>query len=78
MGSSCFGQRLLEARKAADWTQERLGDAVAVHWVTVNRWEASARMPRDPQKIEKAADALGVHLLWLMTGAGPMRKRRAA
>ena len=78
MGSSCFGDRVRDARKRAGLTQEQLAERVGVHVITANRWEASGSLPKSIGVLGKIADALNVHSRWLEDGTGPMRKRRAA
>lgn len=74
-----FRERIRGARKAAGLTQRQLSELVGVHVVTATKWESQGTLPGVPT-IERIADALGVHFLWLSQGEGPMarRSRRAS
>ncbi len=70
-----LGQRLKEARKLAGLTQERLAELVGMTQAAIGALEK-----RDSQRSNKAAElaeALGVSLLWLVSGSGPMLEEDA-
>lgn len=57
-------------------TLDQIGKAVGVQLTTVWRWEHGKTKP-DHAHVVRLADVTGVHLLWLSTGNGPMRRRNA-
>lgn len=70
-----LGQRLKQARKLAGYTQEQLGERVGLTQAAIGALEK-----RDSQRSNKAAEmaeALGVSLLWLVSGSGPMLEEEA-
>src|SRR5690554_1187631 len=70
-----LGKRLKEARTQADLTQGQLAERVGMTQAAIGALET-----RDSQRSSKAAelaDALGVSLLWLVSGKGPMNAEEA-
>lgn len=63
------GQRIREARRGLELTQDDLAEVVGVHKRTIENWERGKTKPFD--RIEDLADALGVSILWLLHGIDP-------
>ena len=51
-------------------TQGDLAAAVGVERNTISRWENQGIRPKDPDVMQRLADALRVRMEWLVTGAG--------
>ncbi len=81
--STGFGERLREARLAANKTQLELASACDVYPATANRWERGGVEPSSISIVVKAAEFLGVSVGWLVNAEGPgprptkPRRRRA-
>ena len=63
-----FGERLANARKAADMTQEEMAGHLGVRVTTVKDWEAGEVDPR-ANRLQMMASLLNVPLLWLLGGS---------
>lgn len=64
-----FGDRLEAARNAAGMTTAGLAAVLGVQKKTIEAWEADRSEPR-ANRLQMLAGAVGVPLVWLMTGAG--------
>lgn len=64
-----FGDRLEAARTAAGMTTTGLAAVLGVRKKTIEAWEADQSEPR-ANRLQMLAGAVGVPLVWLMTGAG--------
>jgi len=64
-----FGDRLEAARTAAGMTPAGLAAVLGVQKKTIEAWEADRSEPR-ANRLQMLAGAVGVPLVWLMTGAG--------
>lgn len=54
-----------QARKARNWTQEQLADAVGTTQQTINRWESGITEPK-VSDLKKISSALGITLSFLL------------
>ncbi len=62
-----FGERLANARKAANMSQEEMAGHLGVKVTTVKDWEAGEVDPR-ANRLQMMASLLNVPLLWLLGG----------
>jgi len=53
------GQRICKAREKAGLTQQQLGQAVGLTWVTISQIENGKRTQLNPDRIREIAKALG-------------------
>jgi ribosome-binding protein aMBF1 (putative translation factor) len=67
---STLGQRIREARDGAGLSQRQLADKIGATVRSVSWWENGDRMP-DLVFFAKIAEATGVSIDWLYTGADP-------
>ena len=67
-----FGERIAEARKRANLTQEQLGRAIGISRAAISQWELGETKSAKPAHLFRAADVTSVSPRWLATGAGPM------
>jgi transcriptional regulator with XRE-family HTH domain len=72
------GQRVKRLRTARALSQPELAALVRVDHATLSRWETDRRRPRSPAIRRALADALGVSVSVLMTGAEAPIDHRAA
>lgn len=63
-----FGERLRNAREAANMTQLEMAGNLGVKKVTVEKWEAGKVEPR-ANRLQMIASLLNVPLLWLLGGS---------
>lgn len=63
------GQRIREARRGLDLTQDDLAEIVGVHKRTIENWERGQTKPFD--RIDDLAEGLGVSIVWLLHGIDP-------
>ena len=63
-----FGERLANARKAANMTQDEMAGHLGVRVTTVKDWEAGEVDPR-ANRLQMIASLLNVPLLWLLGGS---------
>lgn len=68
--SIAFGQRLSDARRAADLSQSDLAHRIGVKARTVRAWEKGEVAPR-ANRLSILCGLLNVPLVWLMTGRNP-------
>lgn len=54
-----------QARKARNWTQEQLAEAVGTTQQTINRWESGNTEPK-VSDLKKISSALGITLSFLL------------
>jgi transcriptional regulator with XRE-family HTH domain len=54
-----IGQRICEAREKAGLTQQQLGQAVGLTWVTISQIENGKRTQLNPKRMREIAKALG-------------------
>lgn len=54
-----------QARKARNWTQEQLAEAVGTTQQTINRWESGITEPK-VSDLKKISSALGITLSFLL------------
>ncbi|QCI67230.1 XRE family transcriptional regulator [Phreatobacter stygius] len=66
------GDRIRAARKQRGWTQGQLGEALGVSSQAVSQWEQGRTDP-EIDRLQQAADLLGVQRDWLTSGLGPDR-----
>ena len=63
-----FGERLRNAREAANMSQLEMAGHLGVKKATVERWEAGEVDPR-ANRLQMVASLLNVPLLWLLGGS---------
>ena len=63
-----FGERLANARKAANMSQDEMAGHLGVKVTTVKDWEAGEIDPR-ANRLQMIASLLNVPLLWLLGGS---------
>lgn len=63
-----FGERLANAREAANMTQDEMAGHLGVRVTTVKDWEAGEVDPR-ANRLQMIASLLNVPLLWLLGGS---------
>ncbi len=63
-----FGERLANAREAANMTQDEMAGHLGVKVTTVKDWEAGEVDPR-ANRLQMIASLLNVPLLWLLGGS---------
>lgn len=61
------GRRIAQVRKEREWTQERLGEEVGVHQVSIARWEVGSQ-PISVTDLVLVAEALEVEPGALLPG----------
>lgn len=76
--SVAIGNRIKEAREAANLKKTQLARLVGVTKGAVGNWEAEGRAAPSTENLAKIASALNVSFEWLATGRGPMRLAEAA
>lgn len=54
-----------QARKARNWTQEQLAQAIGTTQQTINRWESGQTEPK-VSDLQKISNALGITLSFLL------------
>ena len=59
-------ERMRAKRKAADLTQDQLGEILDREQGTISDWETGRREPETLQMFEKLADAIHCHPAWLL------------
>lgn len=64
-------ERLRSAREARRLSQREAAERIGVHTITYHRWEAVGIRPKSFGQLERAAEVLGVNVVWLATGKGP-------
>lgn len=68
-----YGRRLKKAREAAKLTQERLAEKIGVSRVTLAKYE-SGQIKLGLERIETAAQVLGLPTWWFFTNSGELPK----
>lgn len=67
-----IAERLTDARKKREWTQQELANMAKVSQASIGHLEAGTR--KTSRSITLIAEALGVEPLWLAEGKGPRSK----
>ncbi len=67
--AATFGDRMTAAREAAGLSQQALARQLGVRVATIRNWETDRSEPR-ANRLQMLAGALGVSMVWLITGEG--------
>lgn len=66
-----MGERIVIARASQGLTQADLAERLGKSYQQVSQWERDEGVPR-AKNLGALAEALGIEMEWLRTGAGPM------
>jgi len=66
IGLPGLGARLRDARKGVRMSQERVGQAIGVSWMTVHRWEHDQRTIKE-DKLEQISELYAKPVRWFLT-----------